>query len=267
VIVEYASQASRQSGLSPKAGLILGGIVITVVFGLFTLTQGHTPLEPGKAEESGSQRGSTEKQQREDLSRREAEEVARSFPSRKPGLLAEIDGIKKLVGDGNIGLASVKRSALRNELDGLRHSSAAATPDFAEVTAAFDATRGLFVAYDAAEDAKLAKINAGRDAYEKADARSDLSVVKSSWRTDGFDTVAVWNVTIRNSNKSVAYVDFGYTTHYTGESGTTLHESAGVITQILKPGQTRTFEVNDGFVRSQTTRASFQLIGARKRMP
>lgn len=110
------------------------------------------------------------------------------------------------------------------------------------------------------EDAKF-------QAYNAADARQDLKVVRSSWKKGGFDTVAIWSVTIRNLNKAASFADITYSTSYSGESGTMLDSKTGVIYDVLKPGQTRTFEVKEGFIHGQVSRAGFQLTGASRRAP
>jgi hypothetical protein len=123
-----------------------------------------------------------------------------------------------------------------------------------------DSVRRAIAAYDAEEDAKLAE-------YNNADASRDVTILHSSWSKGGFDTVAIWKVTLRNQNKHAAFADIAYRTSYGGASGTTLDTKAGVIYEVLKPGQTRTFEVNDGFVHGQVSRASFVFVGAAKRAP
>ncbi len=110
-----------------------------------------------------------------------------------------------------------------------------------------------------AEDAEL-------KAWNEADARRDLQVVKSTWKKGGFDTVAIWSVTIHNLNKVASFSDIEYSTSYSGASGTALAAKKGVIFDVLKAGKTRTFEVNDGFVDGQVQRARLELTGARKGM-
>jgi hypothetical protein len=108
-----------------------------------------------------------------------------------------------------------------------------------------------------AEDAEL-------KAWNEADAGRDLQVVKSTWKKGGFDTVAIWSVTIRNLNKVASFADIAYSTSYSGASGTVLAAKKGIIFDVLKAGKTRTFEVNDGFVDGQVQRAGFELTGAKR---
>jgi hypothetical protein len=130
--------------------------------------------------------------------------------------------------------------------------------DVADLTNRLDSARSTIAAYDAEEDAKVAE-------YNNADAGRDLKVVKSSWTKGGFDTVAVWSVTIRNLNKAASFADITYSTSYSGESGTILDSKTGVIYDVLKPGQTRTFQVKEGFIHGQVSRAGFHLTGASKK--
>jgi hypothetical protein len=108
-----------------------------------------------------------------------------------------------------------------------------------------------------AEDAEL-------KAWNEADAGRDLQVVKSTWKKGGFDTVAIWTVTIRNLNKAASFADIAYSTNYSGASGTALAAKKGVIFDVLKADKTRMFEVNDGWVDGQVQRARFELTGAKR---
>jgi hypothetical protein len=167
--------------------------------------------------------------------------------------------------------AEAASAALQTELAILRKSSIAASKDVEELAQRFDAARRSLAPHEEAvrlrrearnkeEDAKLA-------AYNEADPRLDLTIVRSSWKKGGFDTIAIWSVTIRNRNKAASYADIAYSTSYSGGSGTVLAKKNGVIFDVRKPGKTRTFEVNDGFVDVQVQGAGFQLTGASKREP
>jgi hypothetical protein len=91
-----------------------------------------------------------------------------------------------------------------------------------------------------------------------------LILVRSSWQKGGFDTVALWTVTIKNTSPIAAYKDIEYETSYDAASGTHVDDNSGKIMDIIEPGKTRTFEVNDGFVRSQASRARFDIAEATK---
>ena len=101
-------------------------------------------------------------------------------------------------------------------------------------------------------------------AIAHADPATDITMVRSSWSKGGFGVVAKWTVTLKNTNPVMSYSDIGYRTAYTAASGTSVGTGNGKVLDTLKPGQTRTFEVNDRFVNSQAQRASFKIVDATK---
>jgi len=113
-------------------------------------------------------------------------------------------------------------------------------------------------------DAMEARLVTAQKQINDADPVKDVTVIASSWSKDGFGTVAVWRVTLKNTNPYMKYSDIAYTTEYSAASGTDVDSGHGKILDVLGPGQTRTFEVNDGFVHSQAKRASFSILGATK---
>jgi hypothetical protein len=74
----------------------------------------------------------------------------------------------------------------------------------------------------------------------------------------------LWTVRIKNTSDSATYYDLAYATEYEAPSGTVVRRRRGHILDRLQPGQTRTFEVNDGFINAQATRASFVIEDANK---
>jgi hypothetical protein len=113
-------------------------------------------------------------------------------------------------------------------------------------------------------DSMDARLFEARRQVEQADPVKDIEVVASSWRKEGFGNIAMWTVKLKNTNLFMRYSDISYTTHYSAPSGTTVDQGRGKILDIINPGQTRTFEINDGFLNSQASRASFTVVGAIK---
>ena len=107
----------------------------------------------------------------------------------------------------------------------------------------------------------------GRRADEMAGrAETMIDVVNTRWHHDGFGVVAMWSVTLKNNAQFVTFYDIEYRTEYSAASGTVTSSNQGTILNVLKPGQTRSFEVNDGFINTQAHSASFEITGARKRI-
>jgi hypothetical protein len=102
-------------------------------------------------------------------------------------------------------------------------------------------------------------------AFKNADATTDLTLVRDAWQRDGLNTVALWEVTIKNTSRFFTYADIEYKTHYSAASGTSVDEGSGKILDLIKPGDTRTFKVNDGFLHSQAARGSFKITGGQRR--
>jgi hypothetical protein len=76
-----------------------------------------------------------------------------------------------------------------------------------------------------------------------------VKVVSYTWELGGFNLVSIIHVTLKNLSK-VTLGNIMYETHYFAETGKQCDSALGAheIDKILKPGQTRTFEVNDGYV-------------------
>jgi hypothetical protein len=96
---------------------------------------------------------------------------------------------------------------------------------------------------------------------------ANLKVLNVSWHKGGFDTVSILNVTIKNLSKSFID-DIQYDTVYTAETGETVtkggaHQLFGVkdVKKVVLPGQTRTLEINDGFIDTEAVRVTFQITG------
>lgn len=123
--------------------------------------------------------------------------------------------------------------------------------------------RVVGAATDKAEAAREAEA-AETAAFNTAEATTDIEVVRSSWEKGGFGSVGLWKVRLRNTSKVASFYDFTYETRYAAPSGTEVSRGEGSLLDRLEPGQTKTFEVNDGFINSQAARASFSITGGKK---
>lgn len=83
---------------------------------------------------------------------------------------------------------------------------------------------------------------------------SDFEIVNSIWEKGGFGVVPIWHVTIKNlTNRPMG--NFSYRADYSSETGIGHNSHTGLLEKRLEPGQTKTFEISDGFIDSQANRA------------
>jgi hypothetical protein len=100
----------------------------------------------------------------------------------------------------------------------------------------------------------------------KSEAWIHLTVVKSNWEKGGFGSIGMWKVTFKNnSDRPIGNIQ--YRTVYYSETGVVVDKGGidslldkKVIQKVVPPKSTRTIEVNDGFIHSESHRASFQLV-------
>jgi len=101
-----------------------------------------------------------------------------------------------------------------------------------------------------------------KDILEKGMALASLDVLRSNWRRDGFETVAIWEVTFFNKgDRPVGNIK--YKTAYYAETGDTVDRGGGeqkTIRKVIMPRQKRTIIINDGFVPHEAHRASFKMV-------
>lgn len=96
--------------------------------------------------------------------------------------------------------------------------------------------------------------------------KHQLVVLKSAWRKEGFDNIAVWTVTFQNkSEKPVGNIRFR--TAYSAETGTVVSKGGidsplapGIIHRVIPASSTRTLEVNDGFIPNEAHKANFEVV-------
>ena len=85
--------------------------------------------------------------------------------------------------------------------------------------------------------------------------------------TLGLRRVALWTVTLHNTNERVAYRDVLYQTHYRDANGQVLLERHDYIKQIFQPGASAALEINDGFVTVPFASATIDVLAAEALLP
>jgi hypothetical protein len=82
------------------------------------------------------------------------------------------------------------------------------------------------------------------DAGARRDPSGDLTITAATWSI-GPARAILWTITVRNTS-SKAYRDLMYQAQYEDGAGRTVMDRHGFILDVVQPGETRTFEVNDG---------------------
>ena len=85
--------------------------------------------------------------------------------------------------------------------------------------------------------------------------------------TTGPRRVALWTLTLHNTNEKVAYRDVLYQAHYLDGNGQVVQERHDFIKQIFQPGQSLTLEVNDGFIKAPFASATIKVLAAEALVP
>jgi len=89
--------------------------------------------------------------------------------------------------------------------------------------------------------------------------------------TSGFGlfglNVALWNVTLTNTNPHVAYRDVLYRTRYHDARGQLIVERADYIKDVFQPSAVVTLEVNDGFLPRGYATATIEVLRAEGLLP
>jgi hypothetical protein len=192
----------------------------------------------------------------------DGEQTIREFESKRREFDAALANIRSEIRRSRWDVAEAAFDGLGYRLAALYKSGLDKSPRVAKFTSEFEQVQVTVQAHrkqEAAEQARRENI------IRFANPTFDIVVMKSSWRKGGFGVVAEWTVTLKNTNSLVTYADIEYATTYSAPSGTTVDQGSGKILQILRPGKTRTFEVNDGFLNSQAAGALFRITGAEKR--
>ena len=98
------------------------------------------------------------------------------------------------------------------------------------------------------------------------DPRHDIAVIDPAWHV-GIARSTNWDVTVRIDNPRVAFRDLVYVTTYRDQAGRVVEERHEVIKDIFQPGEERRLDVNDGYVRTSFTNATFEIVAAEALIP
>lgn len=78
---------------------------------------------------------------------------------------------------------------------------------------------------------------------------------------------AVWQVTIANANRRVAFRNLIYVATYVDGKGNVVQRHEDVIKDVVQPGETKAFRVVDTIVRSSFEDARFEIVAAEALLP
>jgi len=79
--------------------------------------------------------------------------------------------------------------------------------------------------------------------------------------------VALWQLTLHNTNPRVAYRDILYRTRYLDAQGAVLLERSDYIKAVFQPSTVLPLEVNDQFVNVPYATATIEMLGAEALLP
>jgi hypothetical protein len=85
--------------------------------------------------------------------------------------------------------------------------------------------------------------------------------------TSGLGLVALWKVTLTNTNSHVAYRDVLYRARYYDQRGQLIVERADYIKDVFQPSATVQLEVNDGFLPRSYATATIEVLRAEALLP
>lgn len=188
------------------------------------------------------------------------EQAARSFAANQSTFQTDVASLRTYIAKRQWTEAARIDDSLNTSLQPLFLSRLANDPAVAQLRTELTTLEGPLRAHQEAERRQHAAVNA-------ADAQKDITVIRHNWRRGGFGAIALWSVTLKNTSTVAAFSDLQYETTYEAPSGTRVARHTGRILDVVAPGQTRSFEVNDGPVDSQARRATFRIVGARPTVP
>lgn len=118
----------------------------------------------------------------------------------------------------------------------------------------------------------LVSLAPGEEAYKttlreleriRANPVEGVEVVNMNWRKDGFGSVMMLDITLRNDS-GVVLRDFVINCEHSGPSGTIMDRNSRTLYETLAAGERRRFRnVNMGFILSQATASSCRVDGAK----
>ncbi|WP_404357039.1 hypothetical protein [Methylotuvimicrobium sp. KM1] len=98
--------------------------------------------------------------------------------------------------------------------------------------------------------------------YKKAQKAPEefVKIIKQSWRKDGFGTIAVVDLTVKNT-APFDVKDIIFLCNFYGNSGTQLNSIEKQVFEIIRYDETRTFKNIDlGFINSQAARGGCRVV-------
>lgn len=245
---------------------LLGATLLTVILlvpGIYLSVRRYEKEKASSAQKAkeaavvAAQGAAMQAQKAAEARKKVIDEAVRRFPEAKASIEADIAAAQALVKkqDWDGGRRTLQKA--RGALAPVLQSEIAATRDVAALKQQMDKVQAALVTHDGAVVART-------NAIASADATKDLDIVRSSWEKGGFGSVALWHLTIKNKSTVVMYSDIAYITEYAAPSGTIVGHGSGKILDTIQPGQTKSFNVNDGFINSQATRASVTILTGEK---
>jgi hypothetical protein len=97
------------------------------------------------------------------------------------------------------------------------------------------------------------------DAGARRDPRDELTITSRRWSI-GPARAILWSVTVRNDSRTRAYRDLFHQASYRDASGRVVMARQGYILDVIQPGETRSFEVNDGTADVPFTDAALDVV-------
>jgi hypothetical protein len=85
--------------------------------------------------------------------------------------------------------------------------------------------------------------------------------------TRGVGNVALWKLTLANTNAKVAYRDVLFRTTYRDDRGNVVEERADYVKDVFRPGAVVPTEVNDGFLPRGCASATIEVLRAEALLP
>jgi hypothetical protein len=83
------------------------------------------------------------------------------------------------------------------------------------------------------------------DAQARRVPGGDLSITSQGWSI-GTAKAILWSVTVRNNSTTHAFRDLLYQSSYQDSNGRRVLDRHGYVLDVVQPGESRTFEINDG---------------------
>jgi hypothetical protein len=79
--------------------------------------------------------------------------------------------------------------------------------------------------------------------------------------------IALWNVTVRNTNLRVAFRDVLYRTSYLDPRGEVIEQRSNYIKDVYQPGTVTRLELNDGIFEKEFASTRIEMLDAEALLP